>query len=518
MKQINLNIMFSYPVHWSKQEVFRDLIQNFYDDAGAEQFGELFKHIYTPAENDAANCGNLKLYMKSKGFSYEWLLYIGASTKQEDPGKYAGFYGEGFKMAVLCALRDYHWGISVCSQNWSLKVITTESFINNKRLLQLAYELEEREMSFNETTLTISNIKQEDVGLFEDTVQTFYYPANPLFGELIFKNDYTAIYKRSGVQKPKSFPFTFECDGDGIMFLCFQARGSFYLPVVLCNHRFKTEDRERKQIYLGTVQDVILDMVDSINIKAALFLLEQLEKYWYDYPDTHSDTDSWYSVVGKLVRKIQFDDNAISDFRSKYPNLAVCEKATNFHMRNQKKQALAWKKLYMPDTRLVQDRFYLFNYQSIVTLCDKSGGFNNTRLPTKRENKPLAILRETANRILAGFILNFPPCFIIENNTSVYSGTASTRRAETIKINSKGYRVRYDLVRIEIKKSLLVHDGFSDAFSTYCHELCHCFGTDASQSFSSALTEVMALMIKNQHTLKKAKVKWGQCFASGKQG
>jgi hypothetical protein len=65
---------------------------------------------------------------------------------------------------------------------------------------------------------------------------------------------------------------------------------------------------------------------------------------------------------------------------------------------------------------------------------------------------------------------------------------------------------------IEIKKRLLVADLFMEAFATYCHELCHCFGGDASKTFSQALTDVIALTIQNQSALDTYQKQWKQCF------
>jgi hypothetical protein len=454
----------------------------------------------------------MELSMKSQGFNYEWLVHIGASTKQESSGKFAGFYGEGFKIAVLCALRDYHWGIKMRSQDWSLQVATRESIIDGKKLSQLIYEINDDKTLSSETVLTIDNFTVEDSILVNDTVKTFYYQDNPLIGKLIFKNDYGAIYERSKIKKPENYPVSYDCGGEGIIFLCFQARGSFFAPIVICNHRFKTSDRERKHIYRGTIQDIILDLTDSMNPDAAFFLLEKLEKYWYDYPDKRDDVKSWYSVVRKLIRKMRQGDAITKKFRKLYPSLLVCEKPINVRMRNRKHQALTWKNNNDPNARLVQDSFSLLGYKNLIDVCEEAGGFNVTRFPTDAENKLLSILRETAMIVLEGFIPDYPPCYIIDNDSSVYAGTASMVPCKSKKKNTNGNIVRYDLQHIEIKRNYLVSDKFTDAFSTYCHELCHCFGGDASQSFSKALTDCLAVVLTKQDAISQGNIRWKQLF------
>ncbi|MDR2713009.1 MAG: hypothetical protein LBB91_07850 [Clostridiales bacterium] len=511
MKTIALNIMMSYPVKWKKEQVLRDIVQNFYDDAGADGFGKNFKKEYL------ANEGKLILSLVSAGFSYEWLLHMGASTKQEQSGKYAGFFGEGFKVASLCALRDYEWKIKMRSQNWSIEVCSLETYIDGKTLKQLAYSVEDELEDSPETILAIENFTKEDAGLLECVVLGFYYPENPLIGKLIFKNEYAAIHERSEVPKPKHFAFSFGMHGDGIIFIGFQARGEFVRPLVICNHRFKTPDRERNNIFRGTVMDTLLDLADLIDVKTACYLLEQLEKYWYDYPGKKDDMDSWYSLIRKLIRKIAFYDfrSTVSDeFMSRHPHLVVCERPTNTDTRNKKTQALAWKGLYLPDSRLVQDGFLLLGYKTIVNLCMEAGGFNKARLANVEEQQLFKILENAANDILGDFIKDYPACFVIENESSVYNGTANIIKNKTVIYNNHGYRIRYTLANIEIKGALLAKDKFMEALSTYCHELCHCFGGDASAAFSRALTHVIILIMENTEKMSISHRLWVEQFDS----
>jgi hypothetical protein len=43
---VNLNIVYSYPVHWSSLKIFRDFIQNFYDAIGYKKFSDEFSYEY----------------------------------------------------------------------------------------------------------------------------------------------------------------------------------------------------------------------------------------------------------------------------------------------------------------------------------------------------------------------------------------------------------------------------------------------------------------------------------------
>jgi hypothetical protein len=219
-------------------------------------------------------------------------------------------------------------------------VCCVETEINNKKIGQLAYNLEETEKSADKTILTINNFSQDDYVILEAVILGFYYIGNPLIGELIFSNEYVALHKRTKEKKPGIYVSSHNCDGEGIVFLCYQSRGSFTYPLIICNHRFQTStDRERKNISLGTIIDVLIDMVDMIDVETVCFLLEQLEKHWYEYPDSTHDIDSYYSLIKKLIRKMHYYDlsgEVCENFKNKHPNLAVCEKPHSIVAQNQK--------------------------------------------------------------------------------------------------------------------------------------------------------------------------------------
>ena len=500
----------SYPVEWNKKRILRDFVQNFYDDAGYSEFGKIFKSHYNP------KASKLTLSTKSEGFNYEWLMHMGASTKQESAGKYAGFFGEGFKVASLCALRDHHWKIHMRSKNWSLEVVSIVTNIDGKDLHQLAYQVEDNLDITQDTLLTIGEIDEKDAKLIDGVVYGFYYQENPLIGKCIFKNDMVSIHERSTTPKPDHFPSGLAVSGDGIVFIGFQARSSFVQPLVLCNHSFQTSDRERHDVYFGTLLDVLLNMIDSLDATTCCYMLEQLKKYWYDYPDSRKDVDSWYSVIRKLIRKIVYTDSSstIRDkFIQKYPHLVACERPTNTEMRNKKTQALSWKKLHSPMSKLVQDSFVKLGYKTIVQLCEEAGGFNQSRVAsTTQERQLLLLLKQVAKEIFGDFFVDYPLCKVIENDSASCRGMAKLQKRIIQTYNSMGHQFRYHLIQIEIKKSLLEKERFSEAFSVYCHELCHCFGADASASFSRSLTDAMSLIMTHMECLQDYRQKWLACF------
>ena len=90
MNSVSVNIVMTYPVHWTKYQVLRDFVQNFYDAVGYNDWRKRFCYEY---ENSV-----LSMRIENVSFNYEWLMHIGASTKTGQSKCYAGFLGRASKL------------------------------------------------------------------------------------------------------------------------------------------------------------------------------------------------------------------------------------------------------------------------------------------------------------------------------------------------------------------------------------------------------------------------------------
>jgi len=227
MKMIPLNIAIDYPINWDFKRILRDLIQNFYDAIGYEQFGEEF--CYRWQEN---GFGKYDIEMKTYGhsFSYEWLTYVGGSSKTDSPGNYIGMYGEGFKMCMLCLVRS-GWGtVTMESQGWKVTPYRYTENIDGKDVCMLGYEVTEREDD-GWTKLTVCNVPRSNYGVLQEALLEFFYPQNPLFGEKLYETEQYSIYSRSDVKVPCKNYTTI----NGILYCNFLARGR--LPFDLTGYK-----------------------------------------------------------------------------------------------------------------------------------------------------------------------------------------------------------------------------------------------------------------------------------------
>ena len=447
-------------------------------------------------------------------FSYQWLIHIGGSTKQEDKvKKSAGYFGEGFKIASLCALRDYNWNIDTSSSNWTLDVITTDLIIDNKNISALAYEVC-IDLPFNkDTTLNITNFYEDDIEMFVCTLNSFFYKENPLIGDAIFENDICGIYYRSKVDKPSDYPRTYDLSGNGIAFAAFQALGSLDLPVVISYNDYINDDRDRNFFSKIDIVNLLVNCIRQVDSKTAFLLLNMLQKYWYTYPNAKYGYNSYYTVVKNLIFRISSDFELSNEFRVLNTNLLTADKieACDFSKTRDRSFSLTWLK-NNPQYKLVQDNFSLLGYNSLEDVCSENNALPIVRYTTEKEQKYIDILEHTAKKILGNFLPfeTFPAYKIIQNTSSSTRGYV-----EIIKLNKTiktcyGFRFKLMLSTMCLKQDILKKHSFNTAFSTFIHELCHCFGGDKSEAFSYALTQALDIILKNSIIIIESNQLWDE--------
>ncbi|KAF1082749.1 MAG: hypothetical protein GQF41_0516 [Candidatus Rifleibacterium amylolyticum] len=184
----------SYPVNWSRFKVLRDFVQNFYDSIGFEQWTKRFSCKQTR--------DSIIMRAENVVFDYQWLVHIGASTKREQPGKYAGKFGEGFKIASLVGYRDYNWNITMSSGDWRIYITSSDFSIDGQTMKSLAY-LIEKVPHVNCSELIISG----GVPIHEDTLKSVMANLEPITGKKINKYGLQIRYSLRSIALKRSLFF-----------------------------------------------------------------------------------------------------------------------------------------------------------------------------------------------------------------------------------------------------------------------------------------------------------------------
>jgi len=436
---------------------------------------------------------------------------IGASTKRESDGEYAGYFGEGFKIASLCAVRDHGWRIELRSRDWVLEVVATEIRVDDRDLKSLAYHVWRRDAPSADTVMCIGPFN--DPALFDNVLFSFYYPTNPLFGEKIWASREAAVFFRSKQPKPRGYPRTFDGAGPGIVFAGYQALGSFQYPLIFCLHNFRYNDRERSSFFRMDVVKVIQRVAAQLPAEAAAAVLRVVKNRWYDRPKKQYDFETWHPIIARLVKNVAASPPLKAAWRDEYPELLVAPqvKKSDIPRYNRRRQALDWVRSSGRRYRLVQEAFLALGYPTLEEACDQADGFSITRDPCDGlETRRIGLLEQLVSCLLPDLLdaIERPPCKVISSRRSAWQGMTSCLPIRGNAPKFCGIAVKYRLPYIALRESLLQSDDFGEALSTYLHELAHIFGGDRSAAFSRALSELMTVTLNNSRLIAACEEQW----------
>lgn len=511
-KIIPLNIVFTYPVHWDSFQILRDYIQNFYDSVPVDQWAKRFQYEFSD--------GTLTMRVEDSSFSYEWLLHIGASTKTNSEEKHAGYFGEGFKIASLCALRDKHWEIKMSSGNWSINVICTDQTIDGQNVKMLAYNLTESETSIPKSELILQGVSIADFNIFKTALKSFYHPENELLGEKIWENCDGAVYTRSKEQYDNKLPYNYNYGRKGIVFCGYQLRGSNPFDLVVCLHDFEQNDRERDSLLDMEVVTVFKRMSALLPAQASFKIVEKMRRVWISNSTDRFDFESWTPVLRRLLYNILYSSEYCKKFKDKYPNLLYLYPTLSKIQMNWRQEARSWYKKVHDKYILVGEPFSLLGYSSLEDECRRNGGLvKDDDIHTEIEKNCFSILEDTCKKLFADFFIAdpWPSHKIITNPKATYHGMATVCKNKRKQFNKMHLCIKNKIDCVYLKRSIIEADKFYDGLSTYVHEMSHMFGGDASENFSLGLTLAMEILLQNTAIIESAHQKWRQQFSNNPQ-
>lgn len=489
-----LNLVMSYPIKWELFTVMNNFVQNFYDAAGCENFMEHFEYRF---EEDT-------IILKSDvGFSKEWLYFMGASSKRNTGRRFAGRFGEGFKVASLVAYRDFGLGIQMESRDWKLTVTEAEDEIDGVGVKVLAYDVEDK--CYEESsTLILTNAKEKHFEEIRKQIDYFYYEGNARFGKMIAQGTEYVIYEAVKLPWNKR--------NWGSLFINYQYRDSLDLPIVVCNHNYDVsgDDRDRTSISIYDSNCAIRDVLRKINANEALILLEIFRPHWKNTYGNDYRGRNWYGMLEILVDKVANDLQAKRKFLDKYEDKVVTIGV--FWSVFKKKMAFEWYRnsKYYDETVVICDLFAKLRVPNLYSLCERNNGFDEDATPNMIQRKYIELLERIAKEYFENLLCYelFPNCRILLNKEAPILGKAHSQK-ETIKVTNKyGHIVKRKISSVYLQSYILKQDMFTEALTVYLHELLHQFGGDSSLQFKMALIQMNKIIVDNMTEIKAFEKEW----------
>ena len=487
-----LDIVRTYPVKWSKYKVFMDFIQNFYDAAGWENFYEEVTFKYNEDFETLEISSN-------EIFDYEWLKYVGVSSKRDSSSDNIGRFGEGFKVAALVAVRDFGYTVTMESDNWKFNVGFAEDKVDDMLVEFMAYKFIEREKKHT-SVLTLQGISVADMENVEKAKNSFFYRQNEEFGEAIFEDGGYAIYLSNG-------------NGNGI-YAHRLKRANLYSDIKLYfrNDAFLSADdtRERNDFSTRIATECILEIVHRLDGHSALILLEKLEQVWSKTKRKYEGVN-WCEIISLLIDIIRINTVVKEKFLQKYKDELIIGFPENYYNYNRKKIATTWfRQSIHYKRRIVIDDFKLLGIDSIEAICEQENGFVVSRKPCEQELDYIQILDNCINEVFKNLICykEFPEIEIVISAAAFVGLAQQFKIKARSSVNAYGMRPSFRIKKILLKEYLFKKTNFSVALTTYMHELLHQFGGDSSCCFRKGLMTMNSIIIEKHDVINKYKLEW----------
>lgn len=500
-----LNLVMTYPIRWGMRHIMEDYIQNFYDVIGAERFANDFIYSYDESRRELRMEGR-------KGFHVEWLQYIGASTKGEGSAHHmAGKFGEGFKIASLCAYRDYKVSVHMESRDWALDVLKMPGEIDGQSMEFLGYDIKERVYQ-DDAILLLGNVGPEAYQNFLEAIQRFFYPENPSFGEcLAYTWDY-AVYRIkdfdiSGGQRIK-----------GKVFASMQERAEIHeVPLIFCNHSYepdKEDDRDRERFHFHDIESAVTEIVVRLEGEALRKVFMEFQPHWRRTGGRAAAGPDWGRLIREMVWQI-CDDHAVREKVYEYlKDHYIADVGTNVIKwdKNKYKTAMSWFRMskFYGTYKLLPYYFSDLGIDTIYSLCEKYDGFHMIDEPDEQQRNRIQILEKMARDIFPDIICyeKLPECRVIVNKGTPDEGFARTNDTDAPLRNEMGLKVINDITEINLRETLFCKDAFPETMVVYMHELLHQFGGDASRQFRTAILAMDYRIMQNFRKLEEYESVW----------
>ena len=472
---INLGIALDYPVNWDFEMILRDLIQNYYDEVDYHQFGKEFRYSYTE-ENSTYT---LEMELRDHPFSYEWLVYIGGSTKTGTTK--IGKYGEGFKICMLSLLKLGITDITMHSADWELVPCICGESIDDENIPMLGYNVNKTKDD-GITLLRIRSIPLSYKRLLDEALLHFFYPENPLFGELITENEDISIYTAGEMKIPCRQNLGIK----GIVYAYGLARGRLPIPLFILEKDDKARDTRRRELYdWFDVWEEVYDIATKLDPDASFRILEIMRAYWNDRPQKVYDCRTWYYFVCQLVRNVAKSEDKKALFMAKYPNLFYIDREGKDRKRNTLiRQTKVWAE---ERTGLVNPSFRLLGAKSLVEIFKKEK-MASFRVSDDRQREMVGLLEMISNILIPDYLKEETP-------PPVLIGEKGQSSMDPLRFAVKGENKKYHLEKIIMEEDDFLPGSFEKSLVGYCDKRLQVSGSRKSNRMNVLFTRLGTSLI-----------------------
>ena len=450
-KTLTSSVTTDWQVHWNEDFIARDLLQNFYD-ANRDNVAGIRVLVDGSRVTIAA----------PQGYNLERLFYLGSEKQSSD----VGHYGEGFKAAATCLLRDFRVTPVAMSDNQIAVLQISDEPVAGTDLYPLVYDFFTTDVPCNGTELILTACQARLRDALRTGLTHFFYEENPLLGELLWTSPGRefSMYASAWVTQ-------------GCVFYRNLRRGVIpHLPVVLVvNREYKqiekqiSNDRDRNffgEKLMASFYNVFAKSPLRYDTQGLQVLLDRARPCW----------NQGHPLIAEIARASCSWDQAAQDglFQGKYFARSFArDAARQMDYQHVERQ---WQQKGLLPLPAYFASFGLSTAEEHLRDLERKGREQARRRPSPAEANSIEMLRQTLRELRPEIVAVF------DAGKTTYTVAKSEALLGELR-DHRHYSAREVFLAAEVFEA-----EFAEAFAVFVHEHAHVFGYDGSRGFTDALT------------------------------
>jgi hypothetical protein len=331
----------------------------------------------------------------------------------------------------------------------------------------------------------------------------FFFPENPLFGELIGKGDNYTIYSCSSMAIPCN---QYAPELKGILYINNLARGRLPFPLIV-NFKSKYYSDLRSRPILNGIDTYtnLYECMEEWTPRQSATVLRMLQNSWSDDASLEYGDNTNYYYVCQLVRNIVKDKVLAETFAKDMENYCYFEKKTGDNIRNTYiNEAMRWWKSNPNGKRKINPIFRLLGAENMVEtyLRTNSGSF---RKPTKQEQDKYNILSACITCIIPFLSVEDIPLVEIDpEGKSKYSPLQFASRVYMKKSHGRCYKID----KLILQEQDFDEDAFSSTLLKLSEDMLQIYGSSRSARYNAVFTHLGEYLLSGSDIIDRAQPAW----------
>ena len=481
-KTLTSAVTTAWGVEWDEEFIARDLWQNFFD-ANRQDLAKVEVRVD----------GSTVIISAPVPMQLERLFYLGSEKGAEDIGQ----YGEGFKVAAVCLLRDHDIEPVMQSGNEVFAVRIGMVTVAGSQMHPLVYDFFSTITPYAGTRLILRGCGAKLIKELQTGLSHFFYEGNPLLGEKLWEYD-------SG-----KFSLYRSTTGHGHVFYRRLKRGVIPdIPVVLVIDKQyeliekKTrQDRDRKAF-----GDELMKLLYGVFARHGLrysrtgqrAVVEAARACWLQ----------GHPLLSSIA--------ATAYYSSWQPSMCAEVFGNGFYAcvhTREAMQALQYEtveKQWQKEGRKPLPAY--FKAFGVLNASDHAEEIKRRALEEqkKRHQRPPTTGERGGLDLLSEIIRSLAPNLFA--TLQQYRAVYSVAETEVLLGELKEHR-EYRSTQVFLSSQLFVRD-FAEALAIFLHEHSHIFGYDGSRALTDALTQLIETVVRHRHDLDPFELRWGEVKAT----